>query len=63
MSASEQILLDIKQAGQLLGTTHWVVRSLIWAGEIPFVRLGRKLMLDRRDLLAWVERTKECNKN
>jgi excisionase family DNA binding protein len=63
MATIEPILLDFRQAGELLGVTHWTVRNLVWSGELAFVRLGRKFMLDRRDLLAWVERTKECNKN
>jgi excisionase family DNA binding protein len=63
MASSEPILLDFRQAGQLLGVSHWVIRNLVWSGELAFVRLGRKHLMDKRDLLAWVEKAKECNKN
>ena len=63
MAASEAILLDFHQAGELLGVSPWSVRNLVWSGELAFVRIGRKHMVDRRDLIKWVERAKECNKN
>lgn len=63
MTSTEPILLDFRQAGQLLGVTHWTIRNLVWSGELPFVRLGRKHLVTRSDLLKWIERAKECNKN
>lgn len=63
MATSEPVLLDLKESARLLSTTHWTIRGLIWDGQLPFLKVGRKLMVDRKDLLAWVERSKMCNKN
>ena len=45
-----QRLLTVEQAGQYLALGPWRVRSLIWAGELAFVKLGRRVLVDRRDL-------------
>lgn len=52
-------LMSIRSAGSFLGISHWSIRSLIWEGELPFVRIGRAHMLDRDDLLRWVASRKE----
>ncbi|HXN24583.1 MAG TPA: helix-turn-helix domain-containing protein [Candidatus Dormibacteraeota bacterium] len=63
MTSTEPVLLDFRRAGEFLGVSHWVVRNLVWNGQLSFVRLGRKHLLDRRDLVEWVEKAKERNKN
>jgi len=37
----------------------WFVRTLIWEGRIPFLKLGKRLLLDRSDLDAFVGAQKE----
>ena len=55
----QPILLDIKAAAQALNSTVWAVRQLLWAGKLPFVKLGKKYLIDPADLRAFVEREKE----
>jgi len=62
-TSSEPILLDLHQAGELLGVSHWVVRGLVWNGELPFIRLGRKHLIDRADIVRWIAKAKEVVKN
>ena len=55
-------LLTLKQAAEYLGpgVTVWTLRERIWAGDIPFMQWpgGRKILVDMKDLNAFVERNK-----
>jgi len=51
-------LLSVKEAASYLGVSVWTVRTLGWNGEIPEVKIGRRRLFDRRDLDAFVERSK-----
>jgi excisionase family DNA binding protein len=49
-SESLRRLLSVKEAGTVLGLGEWRVRTLVWRMELPFVRIGRRIMIDIRDL-------------
>lgn len=51
-------LLTIPAAANYLSSTTWAIRSLIWNGELAYVRLGRRHLVDRADLDALVDREK-----
>jgi excisionase family DNA binding protein len=51
-------LLNIKEAARFLGTTDKTLYSKIWRREIPFVKLGRSVRFDVRDLEALIERSR-----
>lgn len=51
-------LLTVKEAASYLGSTVWFVRSLGWTGAVPHVRFGKRILFDRRDLDAFIERQK-----
>ncbi len=52
-------LLDYKSAGAYLSLSYWSLRELVLNGEIPHVKFGKKILIDRQDLDAWIERHKE----
>lgn len=52
-------LMTIPQAAAYLASRVWTIRSLIWSGELPRIRAGKRFLLDRADLDRWVERSKE----
>jgi len=56
----EPLLLDIHGAARALSTTVWAVRSLLWDGKIPFIKIGRKYLIDPADLRKFIERSKEA---
>jgi excisionase family DNA binding protein len=56
--ALEPRLLGIKESAVYLGSTVWAVRSLIWNREIAFLRLGKRLLLDKADLDALIQARK-----
>jgi excisionase family DNA binding protein len=64
MEASEkhaQRWLDVKAAANHVGSTVGFIRGLIWDGSIPYVRAGKRFVVDRTDLDAWMVRNKENN--
>ena len=52
----EQILTDAEGASQMLGVPVRKVRELAHEGEIPSVRLGRKIMIPIRGLRETIAR-------
>jgi excisionase family DNA binding protein len=55
-----QRLLTINEAGTYLALGPWRVRSLIYRGELPFIRLGRRLLVGLKDLDAYINSKREC---
>lgn len=53
-------LYNLKEAAEYLGRTVWGVRTLIWNGDIPVVRVsnGRKIYVDIKDLDAYIDNNK-----
>lgn len=60
-NSTERRLLTIQAAAEYLSTTPWAIRSLLWGREVPFLRLGKRFLLDVRDLDAWIDRNKAVN--
>ena len=58
--ATPQRLLTLPEAARYLGCKLWSVRELIWKGQIPYTRIGRRFQVDVRDLDDLVEREKRC---
>jgi len=59
-AASIRRLISIQEASEYLAVSGWTVRRMIWNGELPHVRRGRRILLDLRDLDSWIEREKVC---
>lgn len=51
-------LYTISEASTYLGRTVWSVRELIWKGELPSVKVGRRVHLDICDLNDFIEKHK-----
>jgi excisionase family DNA binding protein len=56
--AVEPILLTVKTAAVYLGRSEQSIQHLIFQKELPVVRIGRRVHLDRRDLDEWIEKNK-----
>jgi excisionase family DNA binding protein len=55
---TESRLLTIKQAANYLNAHVWFIRTQVWAGAIPYVRFGKRILIDRADLDAFIQRQK-----
>lgn len=51
-------LLNVKEAAVYLGRSEQAVQHLIFEKQLPVVRVGRRVHLDRRDLDCWIEKNK-----
>jgi excisionase family DNA binding protein len=47
--------LRVRQAAGLLCVSPWVLYQAIRFGELPVIRWGRRVVIDREDLAAFVE--------
>ncbi|MCU1240571.1 MAG: Helix-turn-helix domain [Candidatus Acidoferrum typicum] len=54
----EPLLLDFQGAARMLSSTTWTVRNLLWAKKIPFVKIGRRFLIDPADIRAFIAREK-----
>lgn len=54
-------LYSIPEAATYLGRSVWSVRELIWNGNLPSVRMGRRVHLDIIDLDRWIDGNKVKN--
>jgi excisionase family DNA binding protein len=55
---SEPRLLSQQEAARYLGISYWTVRDLVFRREIPIVKIGRRVLVDRLDLDAYLDRSK-----
>jgi len=51
-------LCSIAEASHYLAVSTWTVREMVWRGDLLHIRQGRRVLLDLRDLEAWVDRAK-----
>jgi hypothetical protein len=49
---------DLKEASLYMGRTVCAVREMIWAGKLPCIKDGRRILLDIYDMDVWFERNK-----
>jgi excisionase family DNA binding protein len=51
-------LLSQQEAAVYLGISYWTLRDLTFRGEVPHVKIGRRILVDRLDLDAYLDRAK-----
>ena len=51
-------LLSQQEAAAYLGISYWTLRDLTFRGEVPHVKIGRRILVDRLDLDAYLDRVK-----
>lgn len=50
-----KLVVTVEEAAQLLGISRGLAYELVRRGELPALRLGRRLVVPRRRLLALIE--------
>jgi len=48
----------VKEAAAYLGVTPFFIRDAVWRNELPAMKLGRRLIIDRQDLDTFLEKMK-----
>jgi excisionase family DNA binding protein len=51
-------LYSVKEASVYLGRSVWAVREMLWAGKMPHLKDGRRILVDLRDMDAWIDKSK-----
>ena len=59
MSSTPRQFLSIEEVADFLGVNYQLIYRLVRAGELPAARLGRVYRIDRRDLEAYLSRSKK----
>ena len=54
-------LYSIKELVEEIGATVWFWRSQIWDGQLPCVRVGRKVLVDHNDIEKFIQNHKKEN--
>jgi len=54
-------LFSIKELVREIGATEWFWRSQIWDGQLPYVQVGRKMLIDREDIEVFIQKNKHSN--
>ena len=52
-------LLSYRDASAYMSLSYWSLRELVLNGEIPHLKFGKKILIDRIDLDDWIETHKE----
>lgn len=55
----EQRWLSVSDAADYLSVRPYTIRDLVWRGELPYVRLGKRFVFDRADLDKLAESRKQ----
>ncbi len=56
---SEKVrLLTVREAAEYLGTTPATLYTKVWRREVPFIKLGRSVRFDVRDLDELIEQAR-----
>ena len=56
----EKEFLSLEEVADLLGVTYQLIYRLVRGGELPAVRLGKLYRVSRRDLDAYLEKSKRA---
>ena len=49
-------LLSVREAAAVLGISERTIRSLVSRGELPCVRIGRRVLFDPQDLETFIHK-------
>jgi excisionase family DNA binding protein len=55
-------LRTVGQAAQYLSTTPWAIRRMAWSKELPYLRIGQRMLFDVRDLDIFIDNAKDGTK-
>jgi excisionase family DNA binding protein len=50
--------LSQREAATYLGVSYWTLRDMLFRGELPTVRIRRRVLIDRADLDRYIGQAK-----
>jgi len=61
-NSSVKRLYSIKELVKEIGATEWFWRTQIWNGKLPYIQVSRKMLIDREDVEAFIQKNKSINR-
>jgi excisionase family DNA binding protein len=55
MSSTERPTLSVAETAHLPGISRWLVQRAAHDGSLPRVRVGRRILIRRSRLVAWLD--------
>lgn len=55
MTLADRPTLSVAQTADLLGISRWLVQQAVRDGSLPSVRVGRRILIPRARLDAWLQ--------
>jgi excisionase family DNA binding protein len=52
-------LFSLQDSSIYLGRSINSVRQMLWDGKIPFIKDGKRVFIDVKDLETWIEQSKQ----
>lgn len=53
--STDRPTLSVAETATLLGISRWLVQQAVHDGSLPSVRVGRRILIPRSRLLAWLD--------
>ena len=53
---NEKLTLSVEEAGKLLGVSRLTAYQLAHRADFPILRVGRRILVPRKQLEAWMDR-------
>ena len=53
---TEKLTLSVEEAGKLLGVSRAVAYQLIHRADFPTLRIGKRILIPKKQLEAWMDR-------
>ena len=51
-------LYSINDASVYLGRSVWALREMLWAGKMPYVKDGKRILIDIHDMNDWIDQSR-----
>ncbi len=58
-SSVESRLISEQEAARYLGISYWTIRDLRFRGDLPSVKILRRVLIDKKDLDDYIARVKK----
>ena len=56
---TEKLTVSVEEAGELLGVSRQIAYQLSHRPDFPTLRIGRRVLVPRKELEAWINRQVE----
>lgn len=57
---TEKLTLSVEEAGKMLGVSRQIAYQLSRRADFPTLHIGRRVLVPRKQLEAWMDRMTKC---